>query len=65
MKVNYGPVETEVGVSSSGMIAITQTIQGDDSGRAYSSVTLSVENAELIALEMLRLISVVRRAQPR
>ena len=49
MKVNYGPIETEVSFSISGMIAIDQYMHGDSSDRAYSSVTLSPENAEAVA----------------
>ena len=51
MKVNYGPIETEGSVSASGMIAIDQYYLGDSSDRAYSSVTLSPENAEAVAHE--------------
>ena len=60
MKVNYGPIETEVTVSVSGMIAIDQYYMGDSSDRAYSSVTLSPENAEAVAQEILRLIAEAR-----
>lgn len=60
MKVNYGPVETEVSVSGSGMIAIDQYMAGDSSDRAYSSVTLSPDNAEAVAKELLRLVSAIR-----
>jgi hypothetical protein len=60
MKVLYGPVETEVRLSPQGMISIDQHIEGDESDRAYSSVSLPVENAEAVALEILRLISVSR-----
>ena len=47
------------------MIAIDQFILGDSSDRAYSSVTLSPENAEAVALEILRLISAARTAHPK
>jgi hypothetical protein len=60
MKVRYGPVETEVSLSPTGVIAIDQRIAGDESDRAYSSISLPVENAEAVALEILRLISVTR-----
>jgi hypothetical protein len=60
MKVLYGPVETEVRLSPTGMISIDQHIEGDESDRAYSSVSLPMENAEAVALEILRLISVSR-----
>jgi len=60
MKVNYGPVETEVLVSASGMIVIQQRVGGDESDRAYHSIELPTANAEAIALEMLRLISLER-----
>jgi hypothetical protein len=63
MKVNYGPVETEVSVSGSGMIAIDQYMLGDSSDRAYSSVTLSPDNAEAVANELLRLVSAIRAMQ--
>jgi hypothetical protein len=64
MKVNYGPIETEVSFSASGMIAIDQYYLGDSSDRAYSSVTLSPENAEAVALEILRLLSAARAEHP-
>jgi hypothetical protein len=60
MKVNYGPIETEITVSASGMIAIDQYYLGDMSDRAYSSVTLSPENAEAVAHEILRLLAEAR-----
>jgi hypothetical protein len=60
MKVNYGPIETEITVSVSGMIAIDQYYLGDSSDRAYSSVTLSPENAEAIAHEILHLLAQMR-----
>ena len=60
MKVNYGPVETEVSVTNTGMIAIDQYVMGDESDRAYSSVTMSPENAEAIAVEILRIVSLAR-----
>ncbi len=65
MKVQYGPVETEVTLQPSGTIAIDQRVHGDMSDRAYSSVSLSIENAEAVALEILRLISVARSPRPR
>jgi hypothetical protein len=60
VKVSYGPIETEVSVSGSGMIAIDQYMAGDSSDRAYSSVTLSPDNAEAVATELLRLVSAIR-----
>ncbi|HEX2591044.1 MAG TPA: hypothetical protein VHL34_06090 [Rhizomicrobium sp.] len=60
MIVRYGPVETEVLLQPSGTIAIDQRIADDPGDRAYSSITLDIENAEAIALEILRLISVSR-----
>jgi hypothetical protein len=65
MKVNYGPIETEVSVSVSGMIAVDQYYLGDSSDRAYSSVTLSPDNAEAVAHEILRLLSQARTAHPK
>lgn len=60
MKVNFGPVETEVTALRSGTIMIEQRVHGDDSDKAYSSLTLTPENAEAVALEILRLISASR-----
>ena len=60
MKVHFGPFETEVTVSASGMIAIDQRVAGDDSDRAYSSVMLSPANAQAISSEILRLIEMAR-----
>jgi hypothetical protein len=65
MKVNYGPIETEITLSASGMIAIDQYYMGDASDRAYSSVTLTPENAEDIAHEIIRLLSAMRAEDPR
>ena len=65
MRVNYGPVETEVTITSNGMIAIDQYIAGDNSDRAYSSVTMPPDNAEAVALEILRLISQARAQMPK
>jgi hypothetical protein len=65
MKVNYGPIETEITLSASGMIAIDQYYMGDASDRAYSSVTLTPENAESIAHEIIRLLSAMRAESPR
>ncbi len=63
MKVNYGPIETEITLSASGMIAIDQYYMGDSSDRAYSSVTLSPENAEAVAHEIIRLLAAMRAEQ--
>ncbi|HEY1632644.1 MAG TPA: hypothetical protein VGF56_15110 [Rhizomicrobium sp.] len=63
MKVNYGPIETEITLSASGMIALDQYYAGDSSDRAYSSVTLSPENAEAIAQEIIRLLAAMRAQQ--
>ena len=60
MIVHFGPFETEVTVSASGMIAIDQRVAGDESDRAYSSVMLSPANAQAIAREILRLIEMAR-----
>jgi hypothetical protein len=65
MKVLYGPVETEVTLQPSGTIAIDQRVRGDMSDRAYNSVSLPMENAEAVALEILRLISVSRSPKVR
>jgi hypothetical protein len=64
MKVNYGPVETEISLTNSRMIRIAQRVGGDESDRAYSSVEFPLANAEAIALEILRLIS-IERTRPR
>jgi len=63
MKVNYGPIETEITLSASGMIAIDQYYAGDSSDRAYSSVTLSPDNAEAIAHEIIRILAALRAQQ--
>jgi hypothetical protein len=58
MKVLFGPFETEVTVSASGMIALDQRVMGDDSDRAYSSIMLSLDNAKAVAREILRLVEI-------